>query len=283
MLMTEQNKAADFVDEDGCLHCGICGKRKQLMVNMTGFCHKVTCLCECGMNARRAEEERMKRKEAQNDLIRRKSVGLKDRRFWEWRFENDNGENEKMLIARRYAENWEQMKRDNTGLILMGPVGTGKSFFAGCIANALLEQGERVMMTNFSRILNELVGYRADKNRIVQELVEYPLLIIDDLGIERQSEFSLEQVYNVIDSRYCRMKPLIVTTNLSMSEMKNEELDMAHQRIYSRIFEMCVPVYFGGADRRKEEGVEKLQKMKGLINGESRQHEERRENSCRKK
>ncbi len=44
----------------------------------------------------------------------------------------------------------------------------------------------------------------ADKNQIIQNLVDYPLLIIDDLGIERNSEFALEQVYNVIDSRYCK-------------------------------------------------------------------------------
>jgi DNA replication protein DnaC len=157
------------------------------------------------------------------------------------------------------------MKRENVGLLLMGPVGTGKSFFAGCIANALLEQGERVMMTNFSRILNELTNYHADKNRIVQDLVDYPLLVIDDLGIERHSDFALEQIYNVIDSRYCKMKPLIVTTNLTMRDMKNDRLDAAHQRIYSRIFEMCVPVHCGGADRRKEEGTEKLEKMKKLL------------------
>ncbi len=116
------------------------------------------------------------------------------------------------------------MKRKNVGLLLMGPVGTGKSFFAGCIANALLEQGERVMMTNFSRILNEMTSYQADRNQIIQNLVDYPLLIIDDLGIERNSEFALEQVYNVIDSRYCKMLPLIVTTNLGLNEMKSTDL-----------------------------------------------------------
>ena len=56
------------------------------------------------------------------------------------------------------------------------------------------------MMTNVSRILNEMTNYQADKNQIVQNLVDYPLLIIDDLGIERNSEFALEQIYNVIDS-----------------------------------------------------------------------------------
>jgi DNA replication protein DnaC len=263
--MMEQDQAKDYVDAEGCLCCGVCGKRKQLNVDVMGFRHKVSCLCACGMEARRAEDERRKREEAKWELHRRKSVGLKDRRFWEWRFENDNGHNEKLVIARQYAENWERMKRENVGLLLMGPVGTGKSFFAGCIANALLEQGERVMMTNFSRILNELTNYHADKNRIVQDLVDYPLLVIDDLGIERHSDFALEQIYNVIDSRYCKMKPLIVTTNLTMRDMKNDRLDAAHQRIYSRIFEMCVPVHCGGADRRKEEGTEKLEKMKKLL------------------
>ena len=80
------------------------------------------------------------------------------------------------------------------------------------------------------------------KNQIIQNLVDYPLLIIDDLGIERNSEFALEQVYNVIDSRYCKMLPLIVTTNLGLNEMKSKDLDTAHQRIYSRILEMCVPI-----------------------------------------
>ena len=100
----------------------------------------------------------MQWEEAQRQLYQRKSVGLRERRFWEWKFENDNGSNQKILIARQYVENWTDMKRKNVGLLLMGPVGTGKSFFAGCIANALLEQGERVMMTNFSRILNEMTG-----------------------------------------------------------------------------------------------------------------------------
>ena len=234
----ENKVTADYLDEEGCLHCGICGKRKQMKVSLMGFEHVVSCLCECEVKARQELDEKMQREETQRQLYQRKSVGLRERRFWEWKFENDNGCNQKILIARQYVENWTDMKRKNVGLLLMGPVGTGKSFFAGCIANALLEQGERVMMTNFSRILNEMTSYQADKNQIIQNLVDYPLLIIDDLGIERNSEFALEQVYNVIDSRYCKMLPLIVTTNLGLNEMKSTDLDTAHQRIYSRILEM---------------------------------------------
>ena len=127
----ENKVTADYLDEEGCLHCGICGKRKQMKVSLMGFEHVVSCLCECEVKARQKLDEKMQREEAQRHLYQRKSVGLRERRFWEWKFENDNGSNQKILIARQYVENWTDMKRKNVGLLLMGPVGTGKSFFAG--------------------------------------------------------------------------------------------------------------------------------------------------------
>lgn len=265
--MTEHRERDDYMDADGCLRCGVCGKRKQLRLNLLGKEHLVGCLCECEQAARKEVEERLRREEALRQLRQRRSLGLREERFWGWRFENDNGTNKKMTIAHKYVENWERMKKENIGLILMGPVGTGKSFMAGCIANALIDQGERVMMTNFSRIFNELTNYQADKNQIVQNLVDYPLLIIDDLGIERHSEFALEQVYNIIDSRYCKMKPLIITTNLSLADMKRKGMDVAYERIYSRILEMCSPVSCCGEDKREAEGREKKDRMQKLING----------------
>ena len=93
--------------------------------------------------------------------------------------------------------------KNGSGLLIWGDVGTGKSFFAGCIANALLEKGVPVLMTNFSRILNTLTGMHfEDRNQFINNLNRYSLLIIDDLGMERNSDFALEQVFNVIDSRY---------------------------------------------------------------------------------
>lgn len=122
------------------------------------------------------------------------------------------------------------------------------------------------MMTNFSRILNELTKYHADKNEIIAGLVSYPLLIIDDLGIERNSEFALEMIYNVVDRRYCTRKPLIVTTNLSYQDMTRKDLDIEHQRIYSRLMEMCFPVIYQGKDLRQKERDLKLEWMK--LNGD---------------
>ena len=182
----------------------------------------------------------------------------------DWNFENDDGRAPQMHYAHRYVERWQTMRAENLGLLLWGGVGTGKSFLAGCIANALMEQEVPVRMTNFARILNELNSSFSGRNAIVDRLCRYPLLIIDDFGMERGTEYALEQVYNIVDSRYRSQKPLIVTTNLPLNEIRHPQ-DTAHARIYDRILEMCVPISCIGASLRKENAQKKLESMKSLI------------------
>ncbi|MDO4650289.1 MAG: ATP-binding protein [Eubacteriales bacterium] len=256
------NRPPDYYDEDGLCRCGVCNERKENRYHFFGVERVVHCLCKCDQAMLEAKQEEEKRREFARRVQSLKTIGLTEHRFREWRFENDNGKNPKLNLARTYVKNWKEMQEKNIGYVLMGPVGTGKSFFAGCIANALMEQGVSVMMTNFSRILNELTKPYADKNQIISGLVSYPLLIIDDLGIERNSEFALEMIYNIIDRRYCTKKPLIVTTNLSYQDMTRPDLDMEHRRIYSRLMEMCLPVIYQGADQRIQEQDLKMEWMK---------------------
>ena len=88
--------------------------------------------------------------------------------------------------------------------------------------------------------------------------------ILDDFGMERGTEYGLEQVFNVIDSRYRSGKPLIVTTNLTLDDLRNPE-DTAHSRIYDRLLSMCVPVRFTGDNFRQETAQRKMESMKKLI------------------
>ena len=120
-------------------------------------------------------------------------------------------------------------------------------------------------MTNFPRILNTLSGMHfEDRNQFIDSLNRYSLLIIDDLGIERNSEFALEQVFNVIDSRYRSKKPLIVTTNLTLEELNNPA-DMAHSRIYDRILERCAPIRINNRNIRKDNASANLQEAKKIL------------------
>ena len=182
----------------------------------------------------------------------------------DWTFENDNGRSPQMHHAHRYVEQWQTMRSENLGLLFWGGVGTGKSFLAGCIANALMEQEVPVRMTNFARILNELNSSFSGRNETIDKLCRYPLLIIDDFGMERGTEYALEQIYNIVDSRYRSRKPLIVTTHLTLDEIRHPQ-DTTHARIYDRLLEMCVPVSCIGVSLRKENAQEKMERLKSLI------------------
>lgn len=166
--------------------------------------------------------------------------------------------------ARFYVESWETMQAENIGYLFWGGVGTGKSYLAACIANALMEKEVAVRMTNFATILNDLAASFEGRNEYISRLCSYPLLILDDFGMERGTEYGLEQVYSVIDSRYRSGKPLIATTNLTLEELQHPQ-DTPHARIYDRLTSMCAPVRFTGSNFRKETAQEKLERLKQLM------------------
>ena len=261
--------AEDYTGEDGLLYCGKCRKPKEAYYpeGKTLFGRdRHPAECDCQRAAREKREAAEKRRTHLEAVERLKQRGFTNPAMREWTFDNDNGKCPQMKHARSYVECWEQMKAENIGLLLWGKVGTGKSYFAGCIANALMEREIAVCMTNFALILNDLAASFKDRNEYISRLCSFPLLILDDFGMERGTEYGLEQVYNVIDSRYRSNKPLIVTTNLTLEDLQHPE-DTAHARIYDRLLEMCSPVRFTGENFRKATAQEKMKRLKTLLNG----------------
>ena len=228
------------------------------------------CICACQIEAERRRKEADAQRERMERIKRRKAQGLQDRYLYDYTFANDHGENPLIEKARAYVERWSEAFRDNTGLLLFGDVGTGKSFFAGCIANALLERDVPVLMTNFPSILNRLTGvFSEDRADFIASLELYDLLIIDDLGVERSTEYAIEQMFYVIDSRYRSRKPMIITTNLRLEEIKNPP-DLAHARIYDRILERCAPILFVGKNFREENAAATRTAAKQIVSPEER-------------
>ena len=254
-----------FHESDRLIYCAKCHTPRQGRYTLQGRVFMPPIRCKCQQKLYNQEETKRKLLEKQAEIERMKASGLQDKALYDYTFDKDNGINPEMAYAHKYVENWEDMKANSSGLLLWGNVGTGKSFFAGCIANALLEKGVPVLMTNFSRILNTLTGMHfEDRNQFIDSLNRYSLLIIDDLGIERNSEFALEQVFNVIDSRYRSKKPLIVTTNLTLTEL-NSAPDVAHRRIYDRILERCAPIRINTRNIRQVNASANLQEAKKIL------------------
>ena len=253
----------DYV-QDGLLYCGQCKTPKQSRQNIMGHMITVSCLCQCAVQRRDAEEAERRKEQEADRIMRLRSSGIASQAFRNVRFEQDDNANPATATVRRYAEKWEEVSRKNIGLLLYGGVGTGKSFSAACLANYLIDRKVPVCMTNLSGILNGIQW--EDKNEFIDDLAKYPLLILDDFGMERDSKFALEQAFNVIDARYRSGKPLVVTTNLSLSEMKNPK-SRDHARIYDRVLEMCQPVNFGASGRRTAKANEKMQLAAQLLRG----------------
>ena len=181
-----------------------------------------------------------------------------------YNFKNDNGTVPQMEQARSYLEHWSEMKMNNLGLLFWGQSGNGKTFSAACIANALCEQMMDVRMLTLGAMLNKLPGMSPqDKEGYLASLQKCDLLIVDDFGMERRTDYAQEQVYALINGRYLAKKPMIVTTNLSLSELKSPET-ITEQRIYDRVLEICVPVCFDGGSLRQTKAKEKLQLYKEL-------------------
>ena len=253
-----------YLGEDGLIYCGKCHTPVQFRITFEGRERIMPCICKCQKEERERQEQRMKEEEQLLYVRRLKAAGIQERHLQDWTFASAT-DTPSVQMAKRYTENWKKVKAENLGLLLWGDVGTGKSFLAACIANALLEKGVPVLMTNFSKILNQMGAmYSDERYRYIASFNRFSLLIIDDLGIERNTEYALEQVYAVIDERYKTGLPLIITTNLTISQLRNPE-DVAHARIYSRILEMCTPVHVPGLDRRTAIGKSKQELVKEVL------------------
>lgn len=256
-VMKTSKSPGDYI-ENGVLMCGKCRTPKQMLMSLpvltgTDTPRPFPVACKCQQEAdERAENER-RAAEFKNGLEARwRACGAHDRELLKWRFSDDSGGQEKAMdVCRKYCKRWAEVFEENIGVLLFGPVGTGKSFAASCICNELLEQRITVAATSFARVLNTLQNNFSGRQETLDRLGRFQLLFIDDLGAERGSEFSLEQVFAVIDSRYRARKPVVITTNLTLNQLENPE-NMAYARIFDRILEMCpIRLCMTGDSRRK--------------------------------
>lgn len=239
---------SEYIGDDGLLHCSVCHRATQVVVEALGIKKTVRCICDCEKKKLEAHAIR----EQQEEKDRQRRICFAESNMANWTFTNDDRRNAKMSDAmQNYVKNFTDFRKEGKGLLLYGTVGTGKTYFAACIANSLIDEGYQVLMTNFARLTNKIQGMFDGKQEYIDSLNRYSLLIIDDLGAERKSEFMQEMVFNIIDARYRAGLPFIITTNLTADEIKKPQ-EVGYSRIYDRILERCFPVELSGVSRRRQ-------------------------------
>lgn len=263
---TERLAEGDHIGEDGLVYCGKCGSRKQLRVKFGDKTHVVRCVCKCESKELEEKKKQEEYEEQMRRINRLKEASMMDKKYREVTFDKYEvrEENKKVFeMAKKYADRFQDMYKKNQGLLLYGPVGTGKSFTAACIGNYLLDNAKPVIMTSFVKILQDI--WENDREaEYITILNSASLLIVDDLGTERETDYALEKVYNIIDSRVRANKPMIITSNLELNDMMECE-DIRKKRIYDRILECCYPMYVGGKSFRMMKAAQRFDEMKDFL------------------
>ncbi len=264
-LSTEEKRVNDYIGDDGLLYCSVCHEPKEEPVperlRFPGGPDKHSRLCACDRDQLEMDKQENETRRHVQETERLRRNCFADYCQYDMTFDASTVSVRQLETCRRYAENWDKVRENNFGLLLWGDVGTGKSHLAACIANALIEKELSVRMLNFGQILN--AGFE-EKARILGNISGYDLLILDDFGMERNTEYGQEIVFQVIDNRYRSRKPMVITTNLSLQTLKDPK-DLEHKRIYDRILEVCIPVHFDGDNLREKIRLSKIKDFRKLI------------------
>lgn len=241
----------DYIGTDGLLRCGKCGGKKQTVIILRGEQQMVNCVCECVQ--KQLEQQQMRQR-----AERLRKACFSSQRFVDCTFDADTEpHSEASVIARNYAEDFDVS--ESGWLVLSGDTGRGKTFRAACICNGVIEKGFAARLTTLSEIERELWN-TSDKQSVYDRLSRTQLLVLDDFGCERKSDYMNEIKYNVICTRYDAGLPLVITTNLAPAQFKSD--DIGDKRIFSRIFERAVFVSVGGEDKRKQSLMNNMKERK---------------------
>lgn len=122
-------------------------------------------------------------------------------------------------------------------ILFYGEVGTGKSFLSNCIAGEILKQGYSVIYFSATNLFNMLSKYSFDQNakemlyKTYEDLYNCDLVIVDDLGTEISNSFTNSQLFSFVNERILHQKPIIISTNLGLEEIKLRY----SERIFSRL------------------------------------------------
>ena len=243
----------DYINENGLLICGKCHTPKETFI--PAFNKNMPTPCDC----KKSEEQDFKQKQRALRIESLRRDCFQGSKKAGWTFEKDDEKNAKLsTAAHKYADHFADYKKEGKGLILYGDVGTGKSFMAACICNALIDEGYSCLFTSFAKLQKRI---RNEDNEYLDRLNRVSLLVIDDLGAERDTDYMQEIVHDIIDGRCNAGKPVIVTTNWTGEDFKNPS-DIRKKRVISRLCGVCCPVEVKGDDRRKMKLYENYGKMR---------------------
>ena len=245
-------------------YCGYCGKELEQLKWGEEYYLSVYKACDCPESEKAKVEEERARAEQQKaerikNLYAKSEMSKRARacRFEDYQLTIYNSEAYK--ICKDYAENFNKIKnKPRNGLFIVGECGVGKSHVAFATANALIESEKRVICTSMIDLLADLRANFQNSATEANTLAKYSncdLLVLDDLGKEKPTEWALQMMYSIVDNRYNNLKPIIVTTNYTAGDLVKRFTinndNATASAIIDRLYEMCQYLPITGESFRK--------------------------------
>jgi len=189
--------------------------------------------------------ETLERYQAQAQYVRQYLGARFSNRTFETFKDDENKEAKEKCL--KYRNTYKD--KDKNGLLIVGSYGTGKTHLAAAIANDLIDEGIPIMFDTFGGYLQKLKNeFDSKKKYCLENMKKIPVLFIDDIGKEKQTDWTESVLFDVINSRYEDMLPVVITSNYIGKELE----ELLGSATYSRLFEMCTCVMMKGKDYRKK-------------------------------
>lgn len=246
-----------------CEHCNKYIAAITVEVPQLRIKNKILPTCECVV-----EREEAKIREAQNFAKKREieklfSISNLGERFSKSTFEaflDRNGSETAYKIAMKYVKTFKEWNGES--LMIWGEPGNGKTHLAAAIVNDLSEKGYIVVFQSVPELLQRIRSTFNSENKenetqIMRALLECDLLILDDIGAEKTTEWVEEKLFNIIDGRYRKELPTLYTSNLQPKELQNQ----VGKRSYDRMVETSLTVENKAESYRREIAKQRLQRF----------------------